>query len=448
MRYLAIGMIVAVFSRCIIDTALAAAAPAKPTDSDWDSYRKVQAAIEDPKKKNDHVSRSEVKGWLTALNWLDISGKKAMNLSRFDANYIEPYSVGNLKAFEETPYSPTAGPTEAAASANTGFFAAPKGQPWQGFKIRQSYSEVLSIEDPTQDSTKKVDTLQGALFSYTRNYQTEGNSWSLQGAVLAPFIWQNTTRLNPNVGLTEGLPSIEPDYSHWSLMSWGIIPSVSVYRVTGVENIPNTTLTKDIDHLTWRLGVFEKLSVPSHILDTLTIRAFGVYATDTSFNSSVPAGQVEIEPQMFFSPLVTVGYLTQLIPKQPRPNKDGDIDASDNSYLAYQFRLRAHAEYGTVIDAMTGEKTGAFFRMGPIAEIRFDPFVLKPLSVSFAYQYLPAITGSNDHNTLLTASAEYKAIDNPKTHQSLSLKITYTDGGIDITKQSVKTLVAGISITY
>jgi hypothetical protein len=425
--------------------------PRRPTDAEWDSYRSVQSAIDAPKRQNETIKRADVEHWLTALAWLDTTGKKEFTIERFDLNYQPPYSVRNLKAFEETPYSPTAGPTGAAAavSANTGFLAGPKGSPWQGIKIRQSYSEVLSIEDPSQDSTKKVDTLQGGLFSYTRNYLTEGNAWLFQGAFILPLVWQNTTRLNPNVGLSDTSNlAVEPDYSHWSTLSWGIVPSASVYRVIGVENIPNTTLKKDVDQLTWRVGIFDKLSVPSHYLDTLTLRAYGVYATDTGFESSIPSGQIEIEPQAFFSRTLTVGYVTQLINKNPTSNKDGEVDPSDNSYLAYQFRLRGHAEYGTVIDAMTGLKTGDFFRVGPIAEIRLDPLGFKALSASFSYEYLPAIVGSNDHNTLLVAGAEYKAIDNQKTHQSLSLKITYTEGGLEISKQPVKTLVAGVGITY
>ena len=423
--------------------------PPRPNDSEWNNYREVQSAIDDPKRKSEQIDRSKVQGWLKALNWLDTTGKKALTIERFDANYSPPYAVRDLKAFEETPYSPIAGPTgpAAAVSPNTGFFAGPKGSAWQGIKIRQSYSEVLSIEDPSQASSKKVDTLQGALFSYTKNYLTEGDSWFLQGAFLLPLVWQNTTRLNPAVGLAS-TTDVEPDYSHWSTLSWGVIPSVSIYRVIGVENIPSTSLKKDVDQLTWRVGLFDKLSVPSRIVDTLTLRAFAVCATDTEFKSSIPSGQLEIEPQMFFGPAFTVGYVTQLINKTPAPNKDGDVDPSDNSYLAYQLRLRGHAEYGTVIDAASGVKTGAFFRAGPIAEIRLDPLIFKALSATFSYQYLPAITGTNDHETLLSASAEYKAIDNQKTHQSLSLKITYTDGGLDISKQRVRTLVAGIGITY
>jgi hypothetical protein len=424
------------------------ATPPRPNDSEWDNYREVQSAIDDPKRKSEQVDRSKVKAWIKALNWLDTTGKKELTLVRFDALYSPPYAVRDLKAFEETPYSPIAGPTGPAVSPNTGFFAGPNGSPWQGIKIRQSYSEVLSIEDPSQSSSKKVDTLQGALFSYTRNYLTEGDSWFLQGAFLLPMVWQRATRLNPAVGLGPTTPDIEPDYVHWTTLSWGVVPSVSIYRVIGVENIPNTTLKKDVDQLTWRVGVFDKLSVPSHVLETLTLRAFAVCATDTEFETSIPAGQLEIEPQMMFGPAFTVGYVTQLINKTPVPNKDGDVDPSDNSYLAYQFRLRGHAEYGTVIDAASGIKTGAFFRAGPIAEIRLDPLIFKALSASFSYQYLPAITGTNDHNTLLTATAEYKAIDNQKTHQSLSLKITYTDGGLDLSKQQVQTLVAGIGITY
>jgi hypothetical protein len=214
-----------------------------------------------------------------------------------------------------------------------------------------------------------------------------------------------------------------------------------------VQNNP-TTLKKDVDQLTFRLGLFDKISVPSHLVDTMTIRAFATYVTDTGFASSVPSGQLEWEPQVFISPLLTLGYATNLLSKAPTADSKGDFDYTDTSYLAYQLRFRAHADYGTVIDSKTGLTTGGFFRAGPIAEFRLDPLIFKTVSAAVSYQYLPAIAGSNDHNSLFTAGGEWKIANNPKTQQSLSLKVTYTEGGLDITKQWVRLLVAGLGGTW
>jgi hypothetical protein len=439
-------------------SAPVATPPPRPVDSDWDAYKKINAAIADEKQKAKTFTEKEVKGWLRVQDWLD-DGKQFFNFERFHVSMSGevplggPYQVRQLKAFKETPYSTWAAETGAAAtSPNTGLFAGPKDSPWQGIKVRQSYGEVLGIEDPSQEATKKVDTLQGALFSYTRNLLTDGDSWAFQGAVLLPFVWQLKPRLNPDAGLLPTADTQEQtatvDLSHWAVVSYGVIPSVSLFRVTDVQNNPFTTLKTDVDQLTFRVGLFEKISVPGRILDTMTFRGFATYLTDTGFESSVPAGQLEWEPQAWFSPLLTIGYATQLIPKQPTLDKKGDFDYTDTSYLAYQFRVRAHADYGTVVDSTTGLNTGDFLRVGPIAEFRLDPIVFRTLSASVSYSYLPALVGSNDHNSLLTMGAEWKLADNPKTHQSLSLKVNYTEGGIDITKQKVRVLVAGLGGTW
>jgi len=411
--------------------------PPRPADTEWDAYKKINVAIADEKQKAKVFTEKEVKAWLRVQDWLD-DGKQFFTFNRLRIKYKPPYIARDLKAFKETPYS-------------TGLFAGPKGSPWQGIKLRQSYSEVLSIEDPSQDTTKKVETLQGALFSYTRNLLTDSDSWSFQGAVLFPFVWQLSPRLDPNVGLLKPADEEQAatvDLSHWAIVSFGAIPSISIFRVTGVQNNPSTTLKKDIDQLTFRLGLFEKISVPGRILDTMTFRGFVTYVTDTGFESSVPSGQLEWEPQAFFTKYLTIGYATQLFPKEPTMNSKGDFDYTDTSYLAYQFRIRAHADYGTVIDSTTGLKTGAFLRTGPIAEFRLDPLIFKTLSATVSYQYLPAIVGSNDHNSLFTAGGEWKIANNPKTQQSLSLKITYTEGGLDITKQKVRVLLAGLGGTW
>src|SRR5437016_3891088 len=177
--FLFCAMLVALSGRASLGAPAKSPLP-RPTDADWDAYKTINAAMADPKQKGKTFPASEVQGWLRAQNWLD-EGKQAFDFERLEANFEglkhPPYAVRDLKLFKETPYSKTAGATgAAAASPNTGIFPGPPGSPWQGIKLRQSYSEVLSIEDPSQDSVKKVETLQGALFSYARNILTDGDS--------------------------------------------------------------------------------------------------------------------------------------------------------------------------------------------------------------------------------------------------------------------------------
>ncbi len=253
-------------------SAPVATPPPRPVDSDWDAYKKINAAIADEKQKAKTFTEKEVKAWLRVQDWLD-DGKQFFNFERFHVNMAGevppggPYQVRQLKAFKETPYSTWAAETGAAAtSPNDGLFAGPKDSPWQGIKVRQSYGEVLGIEDPSQEATKKVDTLQGALFSYTRNLLTDGDSWAFQGAVLFPFVWQLKPRLKPGCGSAPDCRYTRASsYSGFIALGSSVLwrdPKCLPLRVTDVQNNPFTTLKTDVDQLTFRVGLFEKISVP------------------------------------------------------------------------------------------------------------------------------------------------------------------------------------------
>src|SRR5262245_42483357 len=61
-----------------------------------------------------------------------------------------------------------------------------------GFKLRESWSDVLASEDPTAPepgSTYK--DLKGAKLAYTRNGKKHTDAWTAQAALIAPFVWYN-----------------------------------------------------------------------------------------------------------------------------------------------------------------------------------------------------------------------------------------------------------------
>lgn len=240
----------------------------------------------------------------------------------------------------------------------------------------------------------------------------------------------------------------ERSMKRWATLTYGVVPSVSIHRLTTEERSPEDKPSEEIDLLTYRLGVFGKWSVPGNVVDTLTVRGFATYVSDTGMETGIPVAQFEIEPQIFVNDKLGIGYRMNLIPKHV-PLIPGKTDYDDNSWLGYQLRLRLHAEYGRVVDAgRTGLETESFFRMGPITELKIAPLIWKNLSVTLAYSYLPAVIGPDDHNTLFTADAQWILIDDKDKNGTLSLKANYTKGGIDVTEQKVDTFQVGLGATF
>jgi hypothetical protein len=410
-----------------------------PKDSDWLAYKSVEAAIASAEKNpGKRVSKSDLEGWLTAKNWLT-DGKHDYTFRRWQRNYWhEPYYAGNIKRFVESKY-PIEGvslPSVAKISDGAQPHIEAEPGPKITLRLRQSYSDVLGIEDPSQNvaTNKKVDDLQGALASYSRDFKRHTDVWSVRAALLLPIVGQT---------------GFQPNMREWGLISYGLVPSVSLYRVTGE---PTSGSEKNVDQLTFRVGMFAKWSAPAGPLDTLTLRGFATYLTDTGFRSNIPAGQFEWEPQLFFSKYATVGYITQLLNKLPKQTP-GNIDWKDASWLAYQLRLRLHLDWGDVSNSgRTGAPTGSFFRLGSIVDFQLKPLVDRRLSLGLSYQYLPALVGPTSRSGLFTVALEFDLLrpneTDPDSNQSVTIKATYTNGGVDLTRQKVDTFQLGLGATF
>ena len=122
--------------------------------------------------------------------------------------------------------------------------------------------------------------------------------------------------------------------------------------------------------------------------------------------------------------------------------------------IAYLLRAYVHSEYGRTTDP--GDKMDVsvkdFFRVGPKVELTLDPLFTDRLTASVSYEYLANIAGTSSHNHLFKASAEYRitTADDVKKNPFvplMSLRVTYEDGGIDLTNERVKTLLVGLGVT-
>jgi hypothetical protein len=311
-------------------------------------------------------------------------------------------------------------------------------EPKFALHLRQSYTDVLATEDPTLsiDPNKRYDDLKGALVTYTRDRSANTDTWSAQAALLLPLVWITGHKSSP---------------TEWTTLAYGLIPSVSVFRVDNNKVIPKGKPTNEVDQLGYRAEIYGKYSSPWAPLETLTIRGFGAYVTDTGHDSGIPTLQLELEPQLFFQPHWAIGYQQALIRGKWRDHQAGidDYFAQDDTVLGYQLRLRFRGEVGKVVSSgKTGLMEESFMRGGPIAELKLWPIVTDRLSLTISYSYLPAAFGPNEHNALFAANAEFVLVKRPEAHQVLSLKGSFTKGGIDVTQQKVDTFQFGLAATF
>jgi len=302
-----------------------------------------------------------------------------------------------------------------------------------GFKVRQSWSDVMEIEDPSQEGDAKTPAnIKGATVSYTFNGINNQSSWATVGSLIAPVEFR-----------TELAGGFVP-------ARFVLAPSFSVNWISNSAG-PNSS---QINNFLWRLGAFgewhDVLSLP-----ILQGRAAIVYGSDTNFQAKLPAFEIDIEPAVrladYFPNLdwpIGLGFPQNLWPRVPM-RKDG----SDNSYLTYQLRAWMHIEGGYLQNSPTGWDTsdGSFFRLGPKLQLTLTaPLVYKGISVTAMYSYLPTTNRyfENSRNSLFDLSAAFILWADPGTGANVALKMQLIYGGLDLTKQNERTFLVGLSLAY
>jgi hypothetical protein len=110
----------------------------------------------------------------------------------------------------------------------------------------------------------------------------------------------------------------------------------------------------EADQLLFRLGAFFDWE---EAFGSVQLRGALVYGTNTGFQVSMPAFEVDLEPDLSWRPLdadvkgkpgfatkyLSLGYQNILIHRKP------DLkDKSDNSWLDYQLRVYLHVEGGNL----------------------------------------------------------------------------------------------------
>jgi len=307
-----------------------------------------------------------------------------------------------------------------------------------GIKIRQNYDDVTGEEDPTsKDPKERRDQLAGAAFSYSRDFKNDRNNWSAQGAIIRPF------------RIYENLEGVKPSDPPLLLREAFIVPSVSLHKVSS-----GTDPDDDVDSLIYRLGGVTRFAGTSPgSIQELELRGYATYGTDTSHETSTVAGEFDIEPRFAGreeEAKWALGFPASLSGRSPS-DKDG------NSNFLYHLRTYIHGEFGEVQDADNDPdiQEGDFFRLGPVAKLELQPCALaralgkKYDGIRFytSYSLLPTIGGAdNGHDYLFSVGLDWSLFE--EDDQSVSLKLLYEKGGIDLTKEEVDSFTLGLGVTF
>jgi hypothetical protein len=364
------------------------------------------------------------------LKWESIKQNKPhISQSRFESLYGKKATY-KASEIEEYLASEAAVVAPSKVPEGTVVYQGPKEFPW--VRLRRSYRDVLTLEDPSLslenvNGKQKFDDIDGALISYSRDFRADTETWSTEAAVLAPFSWDVSHTLRNDDFLVPA--------------RFGIIPSVSYHRVSA----PNPK--DEVDQLVYRAGLFAKLESGNDFkfLNGLTLRAFGAYATDATHNSSIPAGEFELEFQSDIRPKLKVGYQTILVPKE------NPADKHDTAWIAYQLRFLLHGEYVSIQNnsGSMALAEGDYFRFGPVVQFDLKPLIFTQLSASLRYSFLPALNTTNStHDSLFGLDADWTLFKDAENGRKFSLKISYLNGGLDLTNEPVQTLLVGIGAAY
>ena len=302
-------------------------------------------------------------------------------------------------------------------------------------RLRHDWTDVLINEDPSQPESLKPITsysdIKGATFSYSRNGKNDSDNWSADGALIVPWIYR-------------------PELAWYRPTIFAIAPSVTIFKVSD-----SAKPTNNVDHLDFRIGFYTKLLAreSDRFRGSLQVRTAFVYGSDSNLRASLPAGELDIEPQLawfvnnpgssFMPDWFSIGYPTILIGSR-KDNKVDDI-------VDFKIRTWLHLEGGHLQQNGTNwdAVNGSFFRLGPNVQGTLDfPTFLNGFSASAQYGYLPAISGPNGETSLYTLSAALTLYKNDARHQKISLTSAYTKGGLTLSKQPVDTLNVGIGVIF
>ena len=292
------------------------------------------------------------------------------------------------------------------------------------FLVRNSY-KCISFD---QDFGERTNLVDGATFSFSRDFLNNNNSWAAKGALLFHArAWTIGKTDKPNDNLWHR------HFGHLNAVN--LIPSISLDRQATSNSNKN-----EVDKLVMRFG--GEAEVMGGWLDSQYWRLMVVHGTDTGLKSAIEQIEMEWEPVKLFYGI----HMAQYTPR---------------GFLGYKLRIFAHGEYGWVSHAGDNsnlEDDSAFLRVGP--DVRLELFLadglaklglpkglvkeLKKLKYSADWYYRWAAFG-DPHTSGMIAHALSYQLDQAG---HLKLSVAYRHGDVEVTQEKVDSLTLGLTYGF
>jgi hypothetical protein len=268
------------------------------------------------------------------------------------------------------------------------------------FRIRDKWQDIKYF-DPGDQTQEEVPYSKGkaATFAYTHDFRTNGNTWSIHGAIFREFPFTDCPLIGPIT----------------------FVPSATLDKVQTAD------LKKRVDSLIFRGAAVKNIPPAKDFYQDM--RAGALYATDVSFRSAQVGGELEWEPlQNHWGLGAYKGFYT-------------------NSPVLYRLQAFVHAEVGDILDAgrNTNLKEGAgFFRIGPFAQVELKPIFWDRLTLTARWEEYEALASGAKSTRLFTTGASI-AFD-PKEHFTLEIK--YKKGRQPLTAEKQETFELALGVKF
>jgi len=265
-------------------------------------------------------------------------------------------------------------------------------------RIRDKWQDIKYF-DPGDQTQEEVpySKAKAATFAYSHDFLTNGNTWSIHGAIFREFDLTNCPILSPVT----------------------LVPSVTL------DKVESSDLKKRVDSLVFRGAAVKNIPPLSTFYQDARLGV--LYATDVNFRSAQVGGELEWEPLQNHWGL---GAYKGFYPNSP---------------ILYRLQMFLHAEAGDILDAGRNkdlkEGTG-FCRLGPFLQAELKPVFWDRLTLTARWEEYEALTSDTKSTRLFTTGASI-AFD-PKEHFTLEIK--YRNGRQPLTteKQEAFDLAFGV----
>ena len=243
-------------------------------------------------------------------------------------------------------------------------------------------------------SAKAISKVKPAVFSFTRDFSAQTNTFIAKGAVMRPF------KIN----------------AHFFLA-----PSITFNRTVSKDT------TKAANTLVPKIGFYFNLSKDKpRVIQAHLVRILANVATDFDFKSSQVGVEAEWEP--VFKNVAGLGIYYLI---------------SESIPIEYRLQFFTHTEAGYVFNKGNKENlesSSTYLRTG--GKIGVDFRLFETIGLSGGLRYLYGLAGVPQHSRYWTASAEYTI----GPSGNIGLKIDYQKGNVPLTSEEVNNIVVGFAV--